>query len=161
MTKQEKYTKEIKNYLITILEARGNTVYDCTAEGSNERDNLEKIVAKCNAHDVDLDISIHLNCFNGTAHGTEVEVYNESSKAKKYAKKVCDRIAKKGDFTDRGVKYMPELYVLRHTNAPAMLIETFFCDSKGDYKKYKKMGGAKEMARAIADGICPKKQVLR
>jgi N-acetylmuramoyl-L-alanine amidase len=150
--------RKIVHYLIYILRARGNKVYNCTAEGSNANDNLSRIVSKCNKHDVDLDVSVHLNCYNGSAHGTEVEIYSSESKAKKYAKRVCERICKKGGFTDRGVKTMPELYVLHRTAAPAMLVETFFCDSRTDYVKYRKMGGAKEMARAIADGISPKKK---
>ena len=66
-------------------------------------------------------------------------------------------IKKRGGFVNRGVKERPELYVIRKTNAPALLVETFFCDSKSDYKLYKEMGGAKGMAKAIADAICPVK----
>lgn len=143
--------RKIAKEVIKLLKAKGNTVYDCTAEGNSMYDNLAKIVAKCNVHKVDLDVSIHLNSFNGNAHGTEVWIYSSASKAKKYAKKICDKLASLG-FTNRGVKTSSQLYVLRHTNSPALLIETFFCDSAKDAKIYKKYGYEK-VARKIADAI--------
>lgn len=145
--------RKIKKEVIRLLKARGNTVYDCTAGGANANDNLYRIVGKCNSHDVDLDVSIHLNCYNSHGHGTEVEIYSDSSHAKKYAEKVCHNFEKLG-FTNRGVKAMPYLYVLHRTNAPAMLIETFFCDNKADYRIYKEVG-YKKLAKAIADAIDP------
>ena len=51
------------------------------------------------------------------------------------------------------VKERRDLYVLRHTNAPAMLVECCFVDDKDDVKRYT----AKKMAKAIADGIELKK----
>lgn len=147
--------RAIATELIAILKERGHTVYNCTAEGSNSSDNLYKIVQKCNAHKVDLDVSIHLNCYNGKGHGTETLIYSSSSKAKSYAQKIDKAIAKLG-FTDRGVKIRSDLYVLRRTNAPALLVETFFCDNKTDCNLYKKLG-AKGIAKAIADGISPAK----
>lgn len=52
----------VKGELINYLRQYGNTVYDCTEDnGKNQRDVLEKIVKKCNAHTVDFDFSLHLN----------------------------------------------------------------------------------------------------
>lgn len=101
-----------------------------------------------------MDISLHFNAYNGSANGVETEIYSGSSKAKKYARAVTDRLAKKAGFVNRGVKEMPHLYVLNHTNSPSMLIEICFCDSKKDYKLYKKFGGSKAIAKCIADAIC-------
>jgi N-acetylmuramoyl-L-alanine amidase len=148
--------RKIKDALIKILRERGHTVYDCTSEGSSARDNLYLIVKKCNAHDVDLDVSIHLNCSNGQGHGTETLIYSSGSKAKSYAKKIDKNIAALG-FADRGVKVRSDLYVLHRTNAPALLVETFFCDNKKDCSLYKKVG-YKGIAKAIADGIAPAKK---
>lgn len=143
--------RKIKDEVIRLLKAKGHTVYDCTSEGVSMLDNLQKICAKCNAHSVDLDVSIHLNCFNGSGHGTETWIYSSSSKAKSYAKKATDNLAKLG-FTNRGVKTSTALYYLRHTNAPAMLIETFFCDNVGDCSIYKNKG-YKKLAQAIVNAI--------
>ena len=46
--------------VIAQLRGLGHTVYDCTVnDGINKQDVLKKIVTKCNAHDADLDVSIH------------------------------------------------------------------------------------------------------
>lgn len=143
--------RKIKNEVIKLLKERGAVVHDCTSEGNSASDNLHRIVDKCNAHNVDLDVSIHLNCYDGSAHGTETLIYSSGSKAKSYAKKIDANISKLG-FTDRGVKVRSDLYVLHWTNAPALLVETFFCDSQKDCKLYEKVG-YKGIAKAIADGI--------
>ena len=63
--------RKVKNKVIQLLKAAGHTVYDCTDDsGKTVGANLANIVAKCNKHTVDLDISIHLNAGGGT--GAEV-----------------------------------------------------------------------------------------
>ena len=114
---------------------------------------MAAIVAKCNAHAVDLDVSIHFNCATGSAHGVEICVYNMDSKSVPYAKRIATSIAELG-FTKRhesdgGLIERNGLYVLRHTNSPALLIECCFCDSKTDAALYK----AEKMANAIVKGI--------
>ena len=141
--------RKVKDLVIKHLRAQGHTVYDCTDEdGVTASANLRNIVQKCNAHMVDLDVSVHFNAFNGTAHGTEVLVYSETSSARQTAGRICSKIAGLG-FTNRGIKYRPGLYVLRNTDSPALLIECCFCDSKADAKIYNR----DKMARAIVEGI--------
>ena len=54
--------RKVKNALISIMRNAGHTAYDCTDDGGTTPSrNLKAIVSKCNAHKVDLDISIHLN----------------------------------------------------------------------------------------------------
>lgn len=139
--------RKVKNLVISKLEALGHTVYDCTDDvGANQSRNLRNIVAKCNAHKVDLDVSIHFNAGGGT--GTEVWVYSAGSSAKSYAQRTVAAIAELG-FRNRGVKYSKGLYVLKHTNSPAMLIECCFVDSQQDANRY----NAEKMANAIVKGI--------
>ena len=108
--------RKVKDKVIALLRAQGHTVYDCTDEdGATASANLRNIVKKCNAHMVDLDVSIHFNAFNGTAHGTEVLVYSDTSSARAAAVRICSKIAALG-FTNRGIKYRPGLYVLRNTD---------------------------------------------
>ena len=166
LVKESIEDRKIKNEVIKILKKRGHTVYDCTSDGNNAKDNLSRIVEKCNSHEVDLDVSIHLNCYDGHyyknkwidghGHGTETLIYSSGSKAKDEANKICKNLVKLG-FTNRGVKVREDLYVLHRTNAPALLIETFFCDNKEDCETYKKVG-YKGIAKAIADGIAPAKK---
>lgn len=146
--------RKVKDLVISKLKALGHTVYDCTDETSSTvQGNLAAIVAKCNAHAVDLDVSIHFNASNGTGHGVEVCVYNMDSKSVPCAKKIATSIAELG-FTKRhesdgGLIERNGLYVLRHTNSPALLIECCFCDSKKDAALY----NAEKMASAIVKGI--------
>lgn len=139
--------RKVKDLVINKLKKLGHTVYDCTDDaGSTQAQNLRNIVTKCNAHSVDLDVSIHFNAGGGI--GTEVYVYSSSSKALNYAKSTADAIAELG-FKNRGVKYRTNLYVLKHTASPAMLVECCFVDSEADAQRY----NAEKMANAIVKGI--------
>lgn len=141
--------RNIKNRVIDILRGNGHTVYDCTDDTfGTESENLNKIISKCNAHAVDLDISIHLNASNGQGHGTEVLVYSNQSASVPYAQRICDSISALG-YTNRGIKERSGLAVLRRTNSPSLLIETFFCDSEIDCNLY----NTESMAQAICNGI--------
>lgn len=149
---ETKEDRNVKNLVITKLKALGHTVYDCTDEsGSTQSKNLVNIVNKCNAHSVDLDISIHFNASNGVGHGTEVLIYSDGSKAKPYAQKIVNSIADLG-FANRGVKTRTNLYVLKRTNSPSLLVECCFCDNQGDANLY----SAEKMADAIVKGILGK-----
>lgn len=140
--------RKIKDRVIRLLREQGHTVYDCTDDdGPTANLNLANIVRKCNQHKVDLDISIHLNAFNGAAHGVEVCVYS-GKVTNAPAARICREISRLG-FTNRGVKVRPGLYVLRNTHSPALLIECCFCDSRTDAAIY----NVDRMAEAIVKGI--------
>ncbi|MDD3369117.1 MAG: N-acetylmuramoyl-L-alanine amidase [Lachnospiraceae bacterium] len=153
--KESTEARAVKNEVIRQLQKLGHTVNDCTVDnGTSQSDVLKKIVAKCNAHAADLDISIHFNAGandksgNGKSTGTEVYVYSANSKAKEYADRVCAAIASIG-FKSRGTKISQSLYVLKNTNAPAMLVECCFVDDADDVKLY----DYQSMASAIVKGI--------
>lgn len=161
LIKESTENRKVKNELIRILRARGLEVYDATVDnGGSASDVLQKIVKKCNAHNVDLNISIHFNAgaktkTNNKTTGVEVWCYSRESKtAVSYAEKVCKEISKLG-FTNRGVKFSKGLYVLKHTKKPTILIECCFCDDPDDVKIY---DGVK-MAEAIATAITGAKVV--
>lgn len=150
----------VKGELINYLRKYGNTVYDCTEDnGKNQRDVLEKIVKKCNAHTVDFDFSLHLNSGrnddNGDSKQGGVEVHiNADNKGKKaVAERILSRMEGIGfKRHGTGIVINPKLYVLNHTNAPALLIEICYVDDRDDYNQYNKVG-YKAVAKAIAEGI--------
>lgn len=157
--KESTEARNVTNQVISQLRTLGHTVYDCTVDDApSVTENLNQIVAKCNANSVDLDVSIHFNCAandpkgNGKTTGVEVYVYDTSSKAKEAAQRVANAISKLG-FTNRGVKYGPNLRVIRATNSPAMLIECCFVDDKDDVELY----NSTEMAKAIVYGLTEQK----
>ena len=150
-----KEDRRVKDGVIAKLKALGHTVYDCTDDhGTTAKACLQNIVYNCNAHKADLDVSIHFNAGagdaqgNGKTTGVEVLVYKAGNAASGYAAKICAAISALG-FRNRGVKARPDLYVLKHTKAPALLVECCFVDDADDAKLY----DAGEMAAAIVQGI--------
>jgi N-acetylmuramoyl-L-alanine amidase len=111
--------------------------------------NLETIVYFHNSQGShDLDVSVHFNAFDGSAHGTEVLYVTQED----LADEVCDAIVEAGGFTNRGAKYRGDLYFLNNTNEPAILLETAFCDNTGDSNAYNQNFDAicQNIAEAIA-----------
>lgn len=143
--------------LISALTDMGHIAYDCTCnDGTSQKDVLQKIVAKCNAHDVKFDISIHFNAISketekdNVTKGVEVWIHPNSKGAEieETAKAICSSVADLG-FTNRGVKYSDTLYVLKNTKAPAMLIECCFVDDLDDFELY----NCDKMVNAILLGL--------
>lgn len=147
--------RRVKDLVIAKLRALGHTVYDCTDDaGATPSACLRNIVARCNAHAADLDVSIHFNAGaadakgNGQTTGTEVLVYQAGNAAAGYAARIAAAIAALG-YRNRGVKARPDLYVLKHTKAPALLVECCFVDDADDVRLY----APDQMAAAIVQGI--------
>ena len=81
-----------------------------------------------NEANADVFISIHLNSAeNKGATGIEVLRYGDCSyKTKELADNVQNRLVDATGFRNRGVKIRNNLYVLKHTKMPAILVETGF-----------------------------------
>lgn len=146
--------RAVKDRVMAQLTAMGHTVHDCTCNnGTGKEDVLKRIMAACNSHEVDIDVSIHFNAAanpkpDGRTTGTEVLVYGKASPAVPWAQQIADSIAALG-YRNRGVKERPGLYVLKHTKAPALLVECCFVDDPDDVAIY----NADRMAAAIVAGI--------
>lgn len=141
-------TREVGNRLMAILKGAGHTVVNCTNDyASTTSANLAEICRLANAQPLDLFVSIHFN--SGGGHGTEVFTYGGQRHAEAVA--VCDKLHALG-FTNRGVKDGSYLYVIRHTDAKAMLVEVCFVDSASDVDLYGRLG-ASVIATVIAEAI--------
>lgn len=148
--------RAVKNKLIELLRANGDTVYDCTDDYSTTQyTNLYSIISKCNAHNVDLDISIHLNSARNDRVGDGkcggVEVYGWDDKIYGVAYKIAENIANTLGIGFHGapVKYNKELYVLRNTKAKAILIECCFVDDRDDVDRWDSTKCAMAIASAL------------
>lgn len=157
--KEQNLTRELGKIVIEMLKKEGHTIYDCTVDKSNNNaQQLIDRVNKANKQPLDLFVSIHFNaCVNdvkgdGRTTGTEVLLHSMSSKAKPYAERIVKKIANVG-LKNRGVK-THNAYVLKHTKAPALLIETCFIDDRDDMNVYLK--NPKKVAKAIVEGILDK-----
>lgn len=149
--------RAVKNEVIRLLRAEGYTVYDCTCdENTTKQGCLNKIVAKCNQHSVDLDISIHLNSgrndYGGDGSTGGVEVWNYDTKTQKISDRICEAIATELGIHNRGTKYDKDLFVLANTKSKALLVECCFVDDADDAKAW----DAKRCAKAIVRGILNK-----
>ncbi|RKI46513.1 N-acetylmuramoyl-L-alanine amidase [Clostridium paraputrificum] len=146
---ESKENRPVGDKVIQKLRVLGHTVIDCSCNSANSvSSQLAAIVKKANAQKLDLFLSLHLNAGGGT--GAEVYTTNTSG-AKQEAKKLIDTYCNRTGFKNRGHKYA-EFYVLRHTVAPAMLIEMAFVDTEADYNKWNDLG-AELIANAIVEGI--------
>ena len=157
LIKESTEARKVKDEVIKQLQSLGYTVYDCTCNnGISQKDVLKKIVSKCNLHKVDLDISIHFNSsVVKTANGTECLVYNTNGVAYEYANKIVKSISNLG-YNNRGVKKRTDLYVLKNTKSPSLLIECCFVGNTNDTKRY----DYKSMATAIVSGILGTKKSI-
>ncbi len=140
-------TRRIGIKLERMLIERGHTVYDCTNDyAPSVSSNLSQIVSIANKQPLDLFVSIHFN--SGGGKGTEVFTYGGKQHIE--AVNVCNALNELG-FKNRGVKDGSNLYVVRRSNAKAMLIEVCFVDTD-DAELYKKIG-AERIAQAICGAI--------
>lgn len=131
-----------------LLKAAGVNVltfHDNTSHDQNT--NLNTIVNFHNKQTRDLDVSVHFNCYDGTAHGVECLYLTQ----KDLADNVSAAIARAGGFTDRGPKKRTDLFFLNNTDEPAILIETCFCDNDEDSQKYR--ARFNEICSAIAEAL--------
>lgn len=148
-------TKPLAAAISKLLIAAGHTVIDCAYPRSTTlMESLKGRVAIANASGADLYVSLHFNKFlNGTrttASAMGAEVFVASDSGRQVASRVLDQIVKLG-FRRRSVKDS-SLYVLVHTDMPAILIESFFLDSIADVELFKKVGIDK-LAAAIVTGV--------
>lgn len=134
--------------LISKLKMEGFNVVNCTpSNAATLSESLEKRCLTANLENVDFFLSIHHNkCIGG--YGTEVLVYKEGTGAEigRHILKETELIG----FKNRGIKIRKDLYVLKNTVMPALLVECAFIDSEEDMRIY----NIKKMSEALFNGIC-------
>jgi len=139
--------REYGEVCIKYLEAAGIKCINCTPPDGKMTlmGSLEYRVKKANESGSNLHLCFHANCFNGKAHGAEIEVASDAGE--KIAKPVLEKICSLG-FINRGVK-RPDLYVTNYTKMTCLLFEPFFIDNEEDVALY----DPEKLGRAIAEGI--------
>lgn len=112
---------------------------------------LSNIIDASNLFGADLFVSIHCNGFKDpAAKGTEVFCYQLLGNSEQLAKCIQSQIIDNLQTVDRGIK-TGNLYVLRHTECTAVLVETAFITNSKDELLLATQQD--EFAKAIARGV--------
>lgn len=107
---------------------------------------VSKVAANANAWKANLLVSIHFNA--GGGDGYEALVY---SSARKALGQVFEKYVKAAGQNSRGVKYRPDLGVLRLSNMPSILNEGAFVDNKKDIQDWDEDAELKNLGVAYAE----------
>lgn len=115
--------------LVEAFDNQGWRVTDCSNDADGVKEELYEECRAANASGADLFVAVHFNAGGGT--GTEVWHYPRSS-AETYARDVSRELASALGLPNRGAKSTTGLYVVNHTDMPAILIEVCFVDTEAD-----------------------------
>lgn len=133
-----------------LLIDNGHEVINCNSNAATQGMELAEGVHKANSANVDLFISLHMNSYDGKAHGTECHISSTTSRSFDYAKRICSNFEALG-FNNRGVK-VNSYYEMKNVKAPNIIFEICFLDSKTDIDIYNKYSW-EELAHALANAI--------
>lgn len=139
------YIQEIlKNYNVTVVR-----VDDTTGKTDVP---LSTRVAKTNAQNPNLFVSIHHNAGGGTGVETYWHTYG-SVADKKVAQIIQSNLVKRTGMRNRGVKQASFAVLNCKSSIPAVLVEGGFYDNHADFDYITSVKGQKAYAQAIADSI--------
>ena len=147
-----KWCKAFSKQLSNALRKKGHTVDVIICPKKKFISSKEEKPYKLNiinSGNYDLVMELHLNAASELANGAEV-LY-KSEKGRRIAIKIQTQLAT--IFKDRGVIKRDDLYILNGTKPTAVLLETFFCTNKSDYKKAKGIVNRRKIAKAIANAF--------
>ena len=106
-----------------------------------------------NDWNADIFVSIHCNAANTKAYGCETYYCTGSTQGRALAECVQPNMAAETERYNRGVK-SANFAVIKHTNMPAILVETAFIDNYDDNRFLASDDGKYKCAVGIYKGIC-------
>ncbi len=144
---------DIGNMVSKYLTAAGVSCIVCQSDNlAGESPNYPNVTAIANDANVDYVISIHCNSHpNVEALGTETWIYPDSEDGLNLANCIQHQIVDSLNMVDRGIKESKGLLILKHSAAPAVLVELGFISNLSDVQKL--MHDKDAFARAIARGV--------
>ena len=161
---EPEFTLDVAKRMKEILKSHGVAVTmtrngaSCPTGAANTAD-LQYRCGVANAiRDLDLFVSIHTNAAGGSgwssAKGWEAHVYSAAGKGAAAAEDMLERVKEAGiDVRSSPVVASPSLYVLKHTVAPAVLLECGFHTNQEETDLLKDDGYRQKLAQAQAYGI--------
>jgi N-acetylmuramoyl-L-alanine amidase len=156
-TAYEEYLEKDINLAVTLkveeqLELHGARVILTRSE--DEHVGLKERTTLANQYEADLFVSLHCNFYekDDTISGLECYYYNDASTGKAYAEGIFQVVSDRGNVVMRDVK--PEdYYVLRNTNAPAVLVEMGYLSNQSDRLNLLSESYQETLAEDLAQGI--------
>lgn len=144
---ESKVNIKVVNHACEYLEKN----YQCEVYKDVTADSINTICKRANEWDADLFFSVHFNA--GGGDGFEALIYDAKDKAlgqcfAKHVKAAGQNL--RSSSIAPGVKYRPDLGVLRLTKMPAILSEIAFVDNKKDIKDWDENSELKQMGIALA-----------
>jgi N-acetylmuramoyl-L-alanine amidase len=104
------------------------------------RDTYRGLPFEINKLNPDFVVSFHCNAFNKKASGTETLYYRSSKRGEQIADIFQNNMVRALGLPNRGIKPKGSEdrggYLLRYTNAPAVLIEPIFIDNDNDFEQF-------------------------
>ena len=140
---------------VILQNAKRYAISDCTVNSGTQSAVLTKAVKLANQAKCNVDVQVHFNAVkrsakDGRTKGVEALVYAPTStKAVEVARQLTTEISAKMGVTNRGIKYRKDLYFLKKTSAPAVILEVCFCDDEDDYIAYINNNGKQVVIDAL------------
>lgn len=154
--REDKIVLEVARELSDICKQSGIRTIDCLPESARSiEDSLRQRCDRANKNGATIYVSIHCNAAEPTEGARGCETYAISTAGKAIAGNINRQLTKLG-FKNRGVKETLDAgvapYVVRNTNAIAVLVEICFVDAAEDTNILDRVG-IKQIARSLYNGL--------
>lgn len=159
--KEKDIVLDVADYAVEGLQAIDPEIWVCMTRSSDQAVTLQQRCAMANKMNVDCFVSIHCNADpdpdspeDPEAKGEEIWIFKGSLKGLTLAKSLqteVDLIFPDEPF--RGIKTSESFYVLKHTKAPACLIEIGFIDKSSSWNLFSDELCLRKIGALIARGI--------
>ena len=154
---EHEFALDMAGRIGTHLRRCGVTVVETRPDGAAVT-LAERCAIANKIQDLDLFVSLHSNAAGGSgwssARGWSAYLYGAGGEREQAAQAILDRVRETGAAVRSApIVYDPSLYVLKHTVAPAVLIEHAFHTNEADVENLRSDDWRSSIAEAEARGI--------
>ena len=150
------YTLSVAKHLKNLF-ADNNHIRAYFTRLEDEEISLEDRTKFANELEADYFVSIHLNGSDSdtqNSFGMEALYYNHDDlDSKTFAQTCLTQMIASSERVNRGVQKRKDLYVLKHTDMPSVILELGFMCNDSDMRFIKKKSSRKKIATGIYNGI--------
>ncbi|SEB19228.1 N-acetylmuramoyl-L-alanine amidase [Thalassobacillus cyri] len=165
-TQEKDIALNISKYLQDYLQQAGALVYltrsddrDLAEEGTEglsrrKSEDIRNRLAFIHEKEPDFFLSIHLNAIPATQwHGAQTFYYPDLEQSENLAKFIQAEIIRNLENTERTALAINGMYLLKHADVPAALVEAGFLSNTHERNLLKKDSYQRKMAASIYEGI--------